>query len=215
MRLALVSDIHANFDALAVVADLLEGADRVVCLGDCVGYYRQVNEVLDYMRSIEPVCVLGNHDLFALTKCPPSANQAVRSGVEHAAATMTRQNRAWLESLPVIWAGRLDNIVLLAVHGSPWRPLDDYLYADDARLRGLSEFEVDVVALGQTHRGFVSKGTRPQVVNPGSVGQPRDLPGTASVALIDTADLDSLLVRRTLDLAGAPGRTDSQDGGQE
>jgi len=204
MRLALVSDIHANFDALAAVADLLESADRVVCLGDCVGYYRQVNEVLDYLRRLEPVCVLGNHDLFALTNCPPTANPAVRAGVEHAAATMTPQNRAWLGSLPAMWAGRLGGALVLAAHGSPWRPFDDYLYAGDGRLPRLAEFEVDLVALGQTHRAFVSAEGGPRVVSPGSVGQPRDLPGSASVVLLDTTDMDPVLVRRPVEPGDAP-----------
>jgi predicted phosphodiesterase len=123
MRIALLSDIHANFEALRGFADVLREAEKVVCLGDLVGYYCQVNEVIDYMRSLDALCILGNHDGFLVHGCPADANASVRFGIEFADRTVSSDNRRWLATLPVVWGGVLGGRSVLLTHGSPWRPL--------------------------------------------------------------------------------------------
>lgn len=202
MKLALFSDVHANAEALAAVWDVLEGADRAVCLGDLTGYYCQVNEVLDAVRSLDALCVLGNHDAFVLGGAAPrDAPPAVRAGVEYACRTIQPSHRDWLAALPWVWGGALGGRSFLLAHGSPWRPLADYLYADHPRLPELAGFDCDVIAVGQTHRVLVRRQSRPALLNPGSVGQPRDRTAQACVLLLDTETLEVEEVARPFDPA--------------
>lgn len=199
MRIAVISDIHANFEALRSIQDVLGSADRVICLGDYVGYYGQVNEALDLVRSLDAVCILGNHDHFLLHGCPESANKAVRFGIEYADRIISARHRAWLGTLPWIWGGELGGRSWLLCHGSPWNPLSDYLYADSPRLHALTEFRCDLLAFGQTHRPSVLPDRRPVVINPGSVGQSRHAAGRACAVIVDTQDLHCQLVERLFD----------------
>ena len=196
MRLAVLSDLHANADALAVLADDIAGADAVICLGDLVGYYCQVNEVIDAMRAMGARCVLGNHDHFLLHGCPPDVPPAVTWGIAYAAQVVTADNRAWLASLPLVWGDEIGGRAMLLAHGSPWRPLTDYLYPDSPALAGLSAFGFAVVALGQTHRTLVRQEGAVCVLNPGSVGQSRDTPAHACMVILDTQTLVAERVSR-------------------
>ncbi|HET9051792.1 MAG TPA: metallophosphoesterase family protein [Candidatus Dormibacteraeota bacterium] len=200
MRVALVADVHANPGALDVLGDTVREADAVVFLGDAVGYFCGADEAVTAVRALNPaVAVLGNHDDAALGGAPATANDAVRFGVDWAARTLTPANRGWLQGLPLVWSGRLGGRTWLVCHGSPWRPLEDYLYADSARLDDLAAFDVDIVAFAQTHRPLVRAG-RPLLVNPGSVGQSRHRPGVACCALVDTASLAVEIVEREYDV---------------
>lgn len=189
MRLAFISDIHGNFEALRSIKDELLEADRIVCLGDALGYYCQVNEVIDFLRNAEALCVLGNHDHYLLEGCPHDANPSVRFGIQAAEKIITPANRAWLKTLPLVWGGRLGGISLLLAHGSPWDPLAHYLYNDNAMLEGLSSFKFDAVAFGQTHRLYLNTERSPHRLNPGSVGQPRDLTCQSSYITLDTGTM--------------------------
>lgn len=189
MRIALISDLHSNYEALRSLGNVLHDADAVLCLGDIVGYYCQVNETLDFLRDLNPRCVLGNHDSFLLHGCPVGVNRAVAFGVEYADRVIRPEHRAWLGSLPLSWGGQLDGLTFFLAHGSPWRPLADYLYADNPRLAALDEFAYDVIAFGQTHRGYRRLERRPLLLNPGSVGQARDVRGYACCLTIETDTL--------------------------
>lgn len=189
MRLVFISDIHGNFEALRSVKKELLEADRIVCLGDMLGYYCQVNEVIDFLRNARALCVLGNHDHYLLAGCPQDANPAVHFGIDAADKIITPDNRAWLGTLPFVWGGRLGGVSLLLAHGSPWDPLAHYLYKDNAMIEGLGSFKFDVVAFGQTHRLYLNTDSRPHRLNPGSIGQPRDLINQPSYITLDTATM--------------------------
>ena len=186
MRVAIVSDLHANLEALRTIADVLGDADRVICLGDMIGYYCQVNEVLSVIRDLGALCIQGNHDRFLFEGCPPSSPPAVVFGVEVASRLITPAHRAWLAELPLVWGGVVGGRSVLLTHGSPWRPETDYLYADSPKLTDLDAFDFDLVALGQTHCPMVRASGRPWIVNPGAVGQSRHRPAVASAVVWDT-----------------------------
>ena len=211
MRIALISDVHANLHALDALADVLDAVDRIFCLGDLIGYYCQVNEVIDRLRKWNACCLMGNHDYYLLNGCPSAAAPAVRFGIAHAERTVTAANRSWLATLPLIWSGWVDNKSFLLAHGSPWRPLNDYLYADSQQLARLDAFDCDIVAFGQTHRAFQRLNSKPRLLNPGSVGQSRDRIAQACAQLVDTHDLSVETVQRpynptpVIDLALANG----------
>jgi putative phosphoesterase len=199
VQLAFISDIHANFEALCSLDDVLTQADLVVCLGDLVGYYCQVNEVIDYVRRMNALCLLGNHDSFLLSGCPTNALPAVRFGIDYADHTVSADNRQWLKGLPLTWGGFLGKRSLLLVHGSPWRPLSDYLYAGTPTLTQLDLFDYDVVAFGQTHRAMARLDRRPCLLNPGSVGQSRDIAANACALMLNTETMTVEKIQRKYD----------------
>jgi putative phosphoesterase len=200
MRIAIVSDPHANFAALQTVLDVMKSADRVVCLGDLTGYYCQPNEVIETLRNLQATCLLGNHDHYVLRgEAPERAPEAVRWGVQFSRDHLNADHRDWLATLAprleTEWAG----FRALLVHGSPWDPLEGYLYADSPRLSELDALDYDLVAFGQTHRAYFRVDRRPLVLNPGSVGQSRDAVAEACAAVLDTASRRIERIRRSYD----------------
>jgi len=185
MNIVALSDIHANSEALEPLKPALREADLVLCLGDFVGYYCQVNEVLDFLRSLPAISIRGNHDEFLLSGCPPSVSEAVRFGIEYADRVIDRDHRRWLGGLPLVWGGLAGNRSVLLSHGSPFRPLEDYLYPDRIPEVPLERFDFDWLAFGQTHRPHLDTSRRPFLLNPGSVGQARHRPGVACAARWD------------------------------
>lgn len=215
MRAVILSDIHANFETLKALDPLIADAELRICLGDLVGYYCQVNEVLDYVRSREFLCVRGNHDDYLIRGCPPDANEAVRFGIDYADRVIDPAHRKWLAGLPLVWGGFLPfgeaGRSALLCHGSPWAPLTDYLYAGSDRLAQLDGFDFELIAFGQTHRPLLVERGSKVLVNPGAAGQSRHRPSVACAALISAAGGASLIeipydsepvIRRLLD-AGA------------
>jgi len=202
MKVAILSDLHANFEAVQAIAEDLQQADAVLCLGDLLGYYCQVNETMDWVRQHVTHCVLGNHDHYVLHGCPENLPPAVRFGAEFASRTLAPAHAAWLRQLPLTWTGRLDGRSFLLVHGSPWDPLGDYLYEDNPRLAELAQFDVDVIAFGQTHR-FVQRQLGNRVhLNPGAVGQSRDREtiACACAVMLDTRTMAIQRLIRKFDI---------------
>lgn len=200
MLVALISDLHANADALAAIEPALREADRVLCLGDYVGYHCQVNETIARVRDLEATCVLGNHDQFVLDGPPDGMPDSVRWGVEYAQRVLDPDHRQWLASLPLTLELDLDGTRWLLCHGSPWDPLGDYLYEDSPLLARLTEFAMfDAIACGQTHRPFVRAEGLPRLFNPGSVGESRQAIDIASALLVDAEDFEYTLVEERYD----------------
>ncbi len=197
MRYLILSDIHANLDALeAVLSALPAGAwDRLVVLGDLVGYGAAPNAVIDRIRELNPVAIIrGNHDKASCgLEDGSNFNHVARVAAQWTWATLTPENREYLRSLP---AGplALDDRVEIC-HGSPFDE-DHYIFdADDAQraldagdrqlcLFGHTHLPVVFRRSGATYDGFIPEGDVEvelsleegirYVVNPGSVGQPRD-----------------------------------------
>ena len=142
MRVVVIGDVHANTEALNALTDLLDDADRVVCVGDVVGYYCQVNEAIAVLRDRHVLCVAGNHDRFVLRPGRTPNNESVRFGVEFAASVISAENRNWLAELPLTWGGDIGGLTWLLFHGSPWRPITDYIYPDSPLLPRLKEIRV-------------------------------------------------------------------------
>jgi predicted phosphodiesterase len=190
VRAVILSDIHANFEALKALDSVIRGADLCICLGDFIGYYCQVNEVLDFIRARDVLCIRGNHDNFLTAGCPESASEAVRFGIDYADRVIHPDHRRWLAQLPLLWGGFLGGAAgcsLLLCHGSPWQPLEDYLYADSALLPQLEQFSFDLIAFGQTHRPLLIEQASRLRLNPGSVGQSRHWPSVACAAVVEVS----------------------------
>jgi len=200
MNVLILSDIHANLVALEALKDDLARANVILHLGDVVGYYCQVNETIDQLRVLGARCVLGNHDDFVLHGGPAGLNPAVQFGIDFADRVITPENRQWLAALPLSWGGVIGGRRFLLSHGSPWKPLQDYLYADNPLLNQLADFDYDVIAFGQTHRGLLRTDQRPHLLNPGSVGQSRDRTALACAVMLHTPTMTYEIIERAYDV---------------
>lgn len=183
MRIALLSDVHGNRPALEAVLDDLPAVDAVVCAGDVVGYNPWPAECVDRVRDVADVVVQGNHDAAVEHPSRFQANQLAKAGVEFAAENLSEDQHRWLRELPV--SETIADGSFLLVHSHPTirgkyvfpaefptlrRHLDDY--------RG--------VVLGHTHIQHTALIDGRLLVNPGSVGQPRDSDSRAAYAVLDT-----------------------------
>ena len=211
MRFAVLSDIHANLAALeAVVSDLPE-VDQVWVLGDIVGYGPQPNEVIAALQEMGARSVMGNHDGAAIGHVDvgwfnPDAARAIRWTAE----VVDGNARAYLASLPEV---RREG-ELTAVHGSPRDPTWEYVTDPGVASANLASFDTRLCLHGHTHvpiifraeegrvevvpaqpGGPVSVNAGRLLINPGSVGQPRDGNPASSYAVIDT-DAETAEFRR-------------------
>jgi putative phosphoesterase len=186
MKLGLVSDIHGNKVALdAVLADMPR-VDGLVCAGDVVGYNPWHGECVDAVRERDIPTVSGNHDREVVADGGFGFNSMAGAGVDHARETLTDSQLEWLSTLPDR-RRTADGRVRIA-HGHPEYP-DRYTYPREFSPELLDD--EDVLVLGHTHVQGHEQFEEGVVVNPGSVGQPRDGDPRAAYAVLD---LDTLSV---------------------
>jgi predicted phosphodiesterase len=214
MRIAVLSDIHANLAALEAVTNDLPEVDQVWVLGDIVGYGPQPNEVIGTLQAMGARSVLGNHDGAAIgTVDAAYFNPDARAAIEWTADAVDDNSRAYIATLPEV---RRDGD-LTAVHGSPRDPIWEYITGPDVAGANLSAFETRLCLFGHTHLPMVFRaidggveatmglpgervalGDARALVNPGSVGQPRDGLPDAAYAILENggSDGDSVEFRR-------------------
>jgi putative phosphoesterase len=185
MLVGVISDVHGNAPALAAVLRRLRDVDMLLCLGDAVGYYPFSAAVCAALRRRCSAHVAGNHDRYVQTP-PATPNALLRASLAMTSQTLPNAARAWLASLPDRFEIELDGMKILATHGSPWNPTEEYVYPDHTQLARFGTLAADVVFLGHTHRPMTLEVGSVRVVNPGSVGQPRDGNPDAAFAVLDT-----------------------------
>jgi diadenosine tetraphosphatase ApaH/serine/threonine PP2A family protein phosphatase len=209
MRYLVLSDLHANLEALEAVLHHAEGTwDRVIVLGDLVGYGADPDAVVDRIRSLMPIAVIrGNHDKAAAgVEDASNFNPAARAAAMWTARALGEANRAFLQSLPA--GPLLVDDVLEICHGSPFDE-DFYIFDGEDAWRALESTRSGLCFYGHTHvalaflrsgnvfEAIVPEGTetpiqaengRRLLVNPGSVGQPRDGDPRAAYAVYDSAE---------------------------
>ena len=184
MRIAVVSDIHSNRIAFEAVLDDLPPVDGIVCAGDVVGYNPWPAACVDAVRERAIPTVMGNHDRAVATGTAFRFNSMAGAGVDHAREQLGDDAVAWLAEQPDTRTV-LDGRVKLA-HGHPDDP-DRYTYPEEfsAAMLGAE----DVLVLGHTHIQAHEAFDEGIVLNPGSVGQPRDGDPRAAYTLLDLDDL--------------------------
>lgn len=196
MRIALLSDVHANLPALeAVVADARGVyASTFICAGDVVGYGPHPKGCVDMIRGLCQVTVSGNHDR-ALgwgedPKCAPALVGLAATAQAYARKCLFAQDMQWLAGLGHEAGLYLSGKELFIVHGAPWDPLFGGIRPEEdvEKLRkGFMSIDCDYAVLGHTHRPMVMTGVleRGTIINPGSVGMPLDGDPRASWTLLD------------------------------
>ena len=205
MRILVISDIHGNLPAFEAVLEHAGLVDAVWCLGDLVGYGPQPNECVDLVRTLPNlICLLGNHDAASMGGIDlEEFNNEARQSVQYMIDNLTEDNKAFLERLPE----KIRQNSYTMAHGSPRYPIWEYiLNTEDAR-HNMPAFTTKYCLVGHTHvpvvyklekkdqhvemtipqAGQVIKLTSRMILNPGSVGQPRDHNSNASYAIIDSS----------------------------
>lgn len=208
MRLLVLSDIHANLTALESVLTALEGRwDRAVCLGDLVGYGPDPNEVIERVRALSSVTIRGNHDKAGSgLDSAEDFNPVARKAALWTRERLSAEHIEYLRGLP---GGPAEVEGVSLIHGA-LRNEDEYVFAPAQALEGLLEAPTQVSFFGHTHYqgGFsfrnnnlhvihlkpgpgtafaalqLEEGTR-YLLNPGSIGQPRDGDARAACAVAD------------------------------
>jgi diadenosine tetraphosphatase ApaH/serine/threonine PP2A family protein phosphatase len=203
VRVAVVSDIHGNLHALEAVLESLAGdaPDEIWCLGDLVGYGPRPNRCCALVAERADVCLIGNHDLAVLGRLDLAdfAPEAAASA-RWTADVLEPDARAYLESLAP--AGTREGVGLF--HASPRDPVWEYVLAPGTALASLAAVKEDIVLVGHSHvalrlgseerfLALAPDGTEIDLtserwlLNPGSVGQPRDGDPRAAWLLLDLA----------------------------
>jgi len=194
MKVGLLADIHGNADALAVVLDAARthGVERILFAGDYVGYYYEPDRCLDLLSEWDVTSVRGNHeDMLEGLLAHPSCAEAIRklygSGLATAGHVLSESQLAFLTALPVRQTLEIGGASVLLCHGAPW-DTNQYVYpdADAALLSRFGAVEADYVVMGHTHYSFTAPSGAVRLINPGSVGQPRDRRPGAAWGLLDT-----------------------------
>jgi predicted phosphodiesterase len=198
MRIALLSDIHGNVTALRAVVAALPTVDMVLHAGDAVGYFAHGDAVCDLLQSMEARCIAGNHDRF-LSVPPGDPNPLLRRSLDMTHALTGENARNWLASLPSSLRLPCGPRLVRLHHGSPWDP-DAYVHQDADRER-FAGLDADIVVLGHTHRPLLFQAGRTLVINPGSVGLPRDGDRRAAFAVVDTESMTATFGRASWDAA--------------
>ena len=184
-RIAVISDVHANLEALDAVLRATE-AEEVFCLGDLVDYGAQPNEVIGAVRRRGAKCILGNHDSAALTGDTSLFNARAAMSSAWTRGVLTEASLAYLRSLPQELRPEL-KVAAYFAHGSPDDRLWEYVHPrthTDLFGHYLDKLKVRLIGLGHTHVPYVWKDDGRTIFNPGSVGQPRDGDWRASFAEI-------------------------------
>ena len=211
MRYLVISDIHANLTAFeAVLRDagaLGRDYDFVWCLGDIVGYGPDPNDCIDLLRSMPHLCLAGNHDWAALGRLDiRTFNIDARKAAAWTQNELTPENRAYMEALPVTFV--LGEFTL--AHGSPREPVWEYILDPLIAALNLPHYQTPYCLVGHTHTPITYRATGDQgecepiapiynesiplngvrqIINPGSVGQPRDSDSRAAYAILDTEEV--------------------------
>lgn len=221
MKILIVSDIHANRVALETVLKDAGAYDKLWCLGDVVGYGPEPNECVEILRENDLLCIAGNHDWAVLDKLDlEDFNPEARRAAMWTRETLSPANFNWLIELPERIPTQMDTFTL--THGSPQHPIWEYVSSPAVANINFHYFETPICLMGHTHVPVLYRyhgedepttghplpedepfefGPERMMINPGSVGQPRDGDRRSAYALLDTERMRLVHRRVEYDIA--------------
>lgn len=207
MRYLILSDIHANLMALEAVLADAPAFDKIWCLGDLVGYGPNPNECVERLQDFSHLSLAGNHDWAALGKTDlDNFNTDARIANAWTQAELTLRVREYLEALPA----SIEQEGFFLAHASPREPVWEYILDANVARANFAYFSTRICLVGHTHIPIIfvwdeqrgraetllpplseplALGRHRMLINPGSVGQPRDGDPRASYALLDTTSM--------------------------
>jgi predicted phosphodiesterase len=222
MRVLVFSDIHSNASALEAVLNAAGNVDAYWCLGDIVGYGPDPNECIEIVRNLPNlICVRGNHDAATLGEVDQQTfNHEASLAITWTKRNLNAKSQEYLLSLP---EKKQDDTITI-VHGSPRNPVWEYIMDYLTAVRAFQFFDTQICMVGHTHVPAIWKESAKEaprapvmefnktkilsktILNPGSVGQPRDNDKRASFAIFDKEDYSWELRRVGYDIENVQSR---------
>jgi putative phosphoesterase len=195
MRLAFISDIHGNFDALkAVMLDIKKNnIEKIYCLGDIVNYYYEPHKCIDLLIKKQVKCIKGNHEnIFFKTlnskKKTKFYSKIYGNSIYKNLKLLKKKHITFLKSLKTQLKFTIDNEKFFLTHASPWS-INFYFYPNIKKIwfNKISKYKFNYFVLGHTHIPMAVKLNKKKIIiNPGSVGQPRNKSINAQWLILDT-----------------------------
>jgi len=216
LRYAIISDIHSNLEALQATLKKIEieNVDKILCLGDIVGYGPNPNECLDLVQEHCEIIITGNHDFACIENNELMYfNKYATAAIEWTLTVLSKDRLQYLAELPL--DERVDNIYL--VHSNAYDPRSwDYILSLDEAIYNFSRFVEKICFIGHSHHPIIYteyteddtlkydlktdttiliENDKRYIINVGSVGQPRDGNPDSAFGIFDTSDLTYELIR--------------------
>lgn len=192
MKIALVSDIHADARALKRVLDDMPSVDRILCAGDAVSEFRFCPETVDLLRQAGAQCIQGNHEHVLFGGQNPGYLEKCRA--EYAPDLLDL-----LAAAPTSIELEAAGARVLMIHATPWQPFSGYINPGSPQLQRMAGLPYDFVILGHTHVPMVELSGAVTVINPGSCSQPRDQDRRGAYAILDLERREATIRRVRLD----------------
>ncbi len=198
MRIGILGDVHGNKDALNAVLQSAEKCkvERLLITGDLVGYYPYAKEVLSLLSNWQTDSVRGNHeDMLVRSINDPkyleSVNEKYGFGLKESLVSLSKAEIRYLTELPHPLKIEIEKNIVLIAHGSP-ADINEYMYPDTdlLALKWVSQLDCDILFCGHSHYPMQKHFRNKLIINPGSVGQPRNKGSSAHWVLWNT-ELDS------------------------
>ena len=210
MKIGLIADPHANLIALEAVLKDMEPVDRIICAGDLIGYNPYPNETIALLMDKNVHCVAGEHDKAAVSGDTQWFNHETAKTLKWTIGRLDRENLRFLETLP----DHIDLDGITVYHGNPNSIKDIAFEYDQEKMCHVFEsIDQKIFVFGHTHIPVYKICGDRIILNPGSVGQPRDGISKASYAIYDTSsrvynlhrvDYDIEIVQKQILLEGLP-----------
>lgn len=203
MKILVVADIHSNWAALSAIQ---ESFDACLMLGDVVDYGTDPLPCIDWCRQHADYAIRGNHDHAVAQHVAPQEGGGFRRLARGTRPLhwdlIDAPRMRYLARLPITAHLELDGLGYYLVHATPRDALDEYLSNDpEAWSVRLKDVQADVICVGHTHRPFCLELDGKRVINPGSVGQPRDGDPRAAYAVIENGNVEFRRVDYDIDAA--------------
>ena len=192
MKIGILSDVHADPQALRRTLEDMPAVDRVVCAGDAVSEYRFCAETVEILQRANVWCIQGNHEMVLFGGRNPQY-------LKKCQAEFSPNLLDFLASAPLSLEFDSAGARVLVTHASPWQPFDEYIYPWSPQLAQLPQLPYDFVILGHTHVPMIHRSEGATVINPGSCSQPRDQDQRGSYAVLDTEQREVEVRRVILD----------------
>lgn len=200
MKIAIISDIHGNFPALKEVIKEIKRKKikKIFCCGDIIGYASMSNECIKELIKNNVKSIYGNHEYALLNddKLNWFNYYALKALIWHK-ENLKNFSWRWIKKLKEKIIIKIANKRIMLVHGSP-ESCFEYVWQDTSEqtfLYWLEKYNVDILVFGHTHIPFIKNIENQIVINPGSVGQPRDGNNKASFCIIDLKNNQSEIIR--------------------
>ena len=201
VKILVLADIHANWQALSAID---EDFDACVIAGDLVDYGIQPAECIEWARQHNAICIRGNHDHAVAQRVPVKRGSGFKKLAGFARPqhwdTLSAEDISWLARIPVVQFVKIGDYAFYLVHGTPRDPMDEYL-TNDAEIwqQRLGDIQADFVCVGHTHVPMQIEAGKTTVINPGSVGQPRDGDPRASYVVIEDGQVQFKRIEYDID----------------